>query len=62
METPYDYFLINLKMIETMVNKMIEDGSSPDNSVHLQIALLKDVIKNLNILMKDLMDLKEQKN
>ena len=60
--TPYDYFLINLKMIEAMVLKMKKNGAHTTNAVHLQVALLKDMIGSLTTLMEDLTELEEEKN
>ena len=60
--TPYDYFLINLKMIEAMVLKMKKNGTHTTNAVHLQVALLKDMIGSLTTLMEDLTELEEEKN
>ena len=60
--TPYDYFLINLKMIEAMVLKMKKNGAHTTNAVHLQVALVKDMIGSLTTLMEDLTELEEEKN
>ena len=55
-ETPYDFFLMNLKMMEAMVTKMKVDGSTND-TVPLQIAMLKEVVGSLLKLSKDLSSL-----
>ena len=52
-ETPYDFFLMNLKMMEAMVTKMKVDGSTND-TVPLQIAMLKEIVESLNKLSNDL--------
>tara|TARA_R100000808_G_scaffold12515_2_gene31143 strand:+ start:103 stop:297 length:195 start_codon:yes stop_codon:yes gene_type:complete len=56
METPYDYFLANLKMIENMVGQMRDEGTTSE-SIVLQIALLKDMIENLEKLKDSLSEL-----
>ena len=61
METPYDYFLMNLRMTEMMVRKMKGQGNNND-SVKTQIILLEDMIKNLEKLQNDLSEVLEEED
>ena len=58
-KTPYDYFLMNLKMTEMMVKKMKGQGSNND-TVRTQILMLQDMIENLEKLQTDLTSVLEE--
>tara|TARA_R100000808_G_C2009671_1_gene62833 strand:+ start:286 stop:483 length:198 start_codon:yes stop_codon:yes gene_type:complete len=58
-KTPYDYFLMNLKMTEMMVKKMKGQGSNND-TVRTQILMLQDMIENLERLQTDLTSVLEE--
>lgn len=60
-KTPYDYFLMNLRMTEMMVRKMKGQGNNND-SVKTQIILLEDMIKNLEKLQNDLSEVLEEED
>ena len=57
-KTPYDYFLMNLRMTEMMVKKMKGQTNNNDN-VRTQIILLQDMIENLEKLQSDLTEVLE---
>ena len=60
-KTPYDYFLLNLKMTEMMVKKM-QGQLINDDTVRTQIMLLQDMIDNLSRLQGDLSEVLEEEN
>ena len=60
-KTPYDYFLLNLKMTEMMVKKM-QGQLNNDDTVRTQIMLLQDMIDNLSRLQGDLSEVLEEEN
>ena len=57
-KTPYDYFLMNLKMTEMMVKKMRGQGNNND-AVKTQILMLQEMIENLEKLQNDLSEVLE---
>ncbi len=60
-KTPYDYFLMNLKMTEMMVKKMKAQGNNND-VVKTQVLMLQDMIENLEQLQADLTEVLEEEN
>ena len=60
-KTPYDYFLMNLKITEMMVKKMKAQGNNND-VVKTQVLMLQDMIENLEQLQADLTEVLEEEN
>jgi len=52
-KTPYDYFLLNLRMTEMMVEKL-KGQTTNDDALHAQVGLLTNLIDSLVKLKEDL--------